>query len=305
MVHFCKIMNKGISITQTVLVEGKQVDVLRLDLLHPLVNGNKHFKLKYNVLKAQESGLNTLLTFGGPYSNHIYATAAAGKLHGLKTIGIIRGEWSGRGAELHTPTLQFAKACGMQLEFVTNLAYAEKETEDFKGWLQSQFGEFYLVPEGGSNFLGVNGCMEILEHAERHSYDTLVVACGTGATTAGLLLSKDASQRVMAVSALKGGSFLREEVIKHLTYFFMDEGVARECAEDLTLLDAYHFGGYGKWTEELSGCIERWKSENNLPLDPVYTAKAFYALEDQIRAGTIGRDERVLFVHTGGLQKYD
>lgn len=290
------------SITQALQVEGTTVHVRRLDLLDEHVNGNKHFKLKYNLLQAQENGNQPILSFGGPHSNHLYSLAAAGKKYGIPTIGIVRGEWSGRDGELHTPTLKFAQACGMRLEFVTNLAYAEKETDDFKAWLREQFGDFHLVPEGGSNFLGVNGCMEILEEADSQ-FDRIYLACGTGATAAGITLSKKAHQRIIAVSALKGGEFLRDEIRKHLYYFLMDGEAADDLMIDVQVEAEYHFGGYGKWTPELENFIAETLNRLQMPLDPIYTGKAFYALCEHLRSGKVHPHERILFIHTGGLQK--
>lgn len=303
MLHFCSVINNSHSITQELEIEGRTVHVRRLDLIDEHVNGNKFYKLKYNLLAAQENGCQPILSFGGPYSNHLYSLAAAGKKYGIPTIGIVRGEWSGREGELHTPTLRFAQSCGMRLEFVTNLAYAEKETDDFKAWLRDQYGDFHLVPEGGSNFLGVNGCMEILNSKDKEEYDHIFLACGTGATTAGITLSKSPNQKVYAVSALKGGDFLRDEIRKHLYYFFMDGDAADEMMTDVAVLVDYHFGGYGKWTPDLEQFIAEQKASNNLPLDPVYTAKAFFALKDQLAKGMIAKHEKVLFIHTGGLQK--
>lgn len=290
------------SITQKLQIEGYTVHVRRLDLLDEHVNGNKHFKLKYNLLQAQENGNQPILSFGGPHSNHLYSLAAAGKKYGIPTIGIVRGEWSGRDGTLHTPTLQFAQSCGMRLEFVTNMAYAEKETDDFKAWLREQFGDFHLVPEGGSNFLGVNGCMEILD-ANDGQFDFIYLACGTGATSAGITLSKKPHQNVIAVSALKGGEFLRDEIRKHLYYFLMDGEAADELMIDVQVEAEHHFGGYGKWTPELENFIEEVYSKYQLPLDTVYTGKAFYALCEHLKSKKISSQSKILFIHTGGLQK--
>lgn len=290
------------SITQALQIEGYAVHIRRLDLIDEHVNGNKYFKLKYNLLQAQENGNQPILSFGGPYSNHLYSLAAAGRRYGIPTIGVVRGEWSGREGELHTPTLKFAEACGMRLDFVTNLAYAEKETDDFKAWLRERFGDFHLVPEGGSNFLGVNGCMEILED-EDSQYDLIYLACGTGATTAGIALSKAEHQKVIAVSALKGGEFLKDEIRKHLYYFFMDGEAADELMIDVQVEADHHFGGYGKWTPELEDFIKEALGQHELPLDTVYTGKAFYALCEHLKSGKVEKDAKVLFIHTGGLQK--
>lgn len=274
------------------------VHVKRLDLIHPQVNGNKWFKLKYNLEKASTSEHKTLLTFGGAFSNHIFSTASAGKIFGLKTIGIIRGEkpanWS--------PTLLHAKKCGMQLEFITRLTYAEKETEDFNGWLHEEYGSFHLVPEGGSNYLGVNGCMEILTEADKKNYDIICCACGTGATLAGLLLSASPKQKIIGFPVFKNGEFLKQEVIKHLKYFLMNEEIANEFQSQFSLITDYHFGGYAKWNDELLQFIRDFENQHKIPLDQVYTGKMMFGVLDLARKKHFAPETRILIIHTGGLQ---
>jgi len=275
------------------------VDVKRLDRLHPHINGNKGFKLKYNVLKALEEGHKTLVTFGGAWSNHIYSAAAAGREFGLKTIGIIRGE----EPKEYSSTLAFAKQQGMQLVFVSRLDYEEKNTEEFKAWLHDQFGAFHLVPEGGSNFYGINGCMEILSDADKKNYDVIACSCGTGATLAGLVLSaNNAAQKFIGFSALKGGDFLKVDVLKHIEYTLMNKELALEFEDQFRIETAYHFGGYGKWNDELLSFINSMRQTQDLPLDQIYTAKALYGLIDLIERKEIATSSRVLFLHTGGLQ---
>jgi 1-aminocyclopropane-1-carboxylate deaminase len=274
-------------------------DVLRLDEVHPQLSGNKWFKLKYNLLKIQEETLRypslpcKLVTFGGPFSNHIHACAAAGQALGIQTIGLIRGEepvtWS--------PTLQDARNWGMQLEFIQRDAYAEKETEDFKSWIYEQYGHVLIVPEGGSNYLGINGCMDILQGIDLAHYDTVVCAMGTGATVAGLLMSSPAHIRIWGIPVLKGGSFLKDEVRKHLVYFLFDEEAVESVLERLVIWDQYHFGGYGKSSSEIEEFMVEMDAQYQLPLDKVYTAKALKGMLEQLTPSN-----RSLFIHTGGLQ---
>ncbi len=275
-----------------------EVFIKRLDLLHPTVNGNKWYKLRYNVERAIASEHKTLVTFGGAWSNHIHATAAAGKLAGLKTIGVIRGE----EPQQYSNTLRFAQEQGMQLEFVSRLDYEERATEEFKAWLHDRFGAFHLVPEGGSNYYGVNGCMEILSGDDLQNFDIAACACGTGATLAGMLLSAQSNLQFIGFSALKGGDFLTDEVVKHIEYFLMDRSLAEEFRDQFTIDSRYHFGGYGKWNDELIAFIHSIENEYSLPLDQVYTAKALYGLLKRIESGEIESGSRVLFIHTGGLQ---
>lgn len=271
--------------------------VKRLDLIHPEVSGNKWYKLKYNIEKVLQSEHRTLLTFGGAWSNHIYATASAGKLFGFKTIGVIRGE----EPQQLSATLQFARACGMQLEFVTRLAFAEKETDDFIEWLHSIYGDFHDVPEGGSNYLGVNGCLEILDE-EDAQYDYICCPCGTGATLAGLILSAKPHQKVIGFSVLKNGDFLKEEVIKHLRHFLRNDELALEYLSQFEIITAYDFGGYAKWTNELISFINHFELNYFIPLDQIYTGKMFFGVMDLLKRNYFELSRRILVLHTGGLQ---
>jgi 1-aminocyclopropane-1-carboxylate deaminase len=210
--------------------------VKREDLLHPHISGNKFRKLKYNILEARQQGKTSLLTFGGAFSNHIAATAAAGKEYGFTTIGIIRGE------ELvnkigDNPTLAFAQSCGMVLKFVTRDEYRLKTDPQFVEELQEEFGDFYLVPEGGTNALAVKGCEEILT-AEDEQFTHICCAVGTGGTLSGLINSAKPNQQVLGFPALKGEGLL-DDICK-----FAPKG-------NWQLVNDYHFGGYGKVTQEL------------------------------------------------------
>jgi len=288
----------GVAINQQVNFSGHSYAVKRLDLLHPEINGNKWFKLRYNIEKALESNHKTLLTFGGAWSNHIHATASAGKIFGIKTIGIIRGEepkeWSA--------TLLHAKSCGMQLEFITRLAYEEKETEDFIGWLHDEYGSFHLVPEGGSNFLGINGCTEILTDVDKENFEYICCSCGTGATLAGILLSMKPNQKALGFSALKNGDFLKDEVLKHLRYFLMDDQLAGEYLVQFEIITDYDFGGYAKWNDQLLAFMKNFEVTHGIPLDQVYTGKMLYGISDLFSNGYFSANAKVLAIHTGGLQ---
>lgn len=288
-------------VNQEISLGDRRVSVKRLDLIHPHVHGNKYYKLKYNIERVLSHPGQKLLTFGGAYSNHIHATAAAGKLFGFPTIGIIRGDELEHAKHL-SPTLEFAKSQGMRLEFVTRDAYAEKDTEDFKGWLYEQFGDIHIVPEGGSNFLGVNGCMEILTNDDQSAFDLVTCAVGTGSTLAGLLLSAKPHQHILGFSSLRHGEWLRDEVMKHLRYFLMDDDAAEELSMQFRIITAYDFGGYAKWDETLLQFMKRFETDFNIPLDQVYTGKMMYGLLDMIANGELNAYRNILAVHTGGLQ---
>jgi 1-aminocyclopropane-1-carboxylate deaminase/D-cysteine desulfhydrase-like pyridoxal-dependent ACC family enzyme len=182
---------------------GVNVFLKREDLLHPIISGNKWRKLKYNLIEAKEKGLKTLLTFGGAYSNHIHATAYAGKLFEFKTIGIIRGEehlpWN--------PTIEFAKSQGMEIHYIDRKKYRHKHKKEFLQDLRNNFEEFYLLPEGGTNLLAVKGCSEIIEDIDIE-YDYIVTACGTGGTIAGLICGLKGRNKILGIPVLKGADFL-------------------------------------------------------------------------------------------------
>ncbi len=286
----------GIS-TQRIETAHGSFSVKRLDKIHPEISGNKWFKLKYNIEKVLQSDHKRLLTFGGAWSNHIYATAGAGRLFGIETVGVIRGE---EPATL-SATLEHAKDCGMQLEFVTRLAYAEKDTEDFIEWLHSIHGDFHTVPEGGSNYLGINGCMEILDEDDTQ-FDYICCPSGTSATLTGLILSAKPHQKILGFSVLKNGSFLRDDVLKHLRHFLMNDELAEEYSTQFEIITDYDFGGYAKWNNELISFINHFEMNYFIPLDQVYTGKMFYGVLDLLKQNYFLPKKKVLVLHTGGLQ---
>jgi len=268
---------------------GVQVLVKREDLNHPYVSGNKWWKLKYNLLEAQRLGKNTLLTFGGAYSNHLYATAAAANELGMESSGIIRGE------EILplNPTLTFAKSRGMHLHYVSRVMYRKKQEPEFMDHLHKRFGDFYLIPEGGTNALAVQGVAEFAQMLNRdYQFDYLCCAVGTGGTMAGLVTGLPESKTVLGFPVLKGGEFLIPVILQ----------LSGTTRHNWQLLTAYHFGGYAKITPALSGLIEKMQEENNLPLDPIYTGKLVAGVLDAAKAGNFKRGHSILLFHSGGLQ---
>ena len=278
--------------------------VLRLDLMHPLVNGNKWFKLKYNLLEAKEKNFTTLLTFGGAYSNHIYATAAAGNLFGFRTIGVIRGE---ERLPLN-PTLSFAVQQGMQLVYLNREMYRQRNTSALHEYLQQRFGEVFIIPEGGSNLNGVRGCTEIVNDAMptagyAYAFDHICVACGTATTLAGIALSLHEGQRAIAFPVLKNGEFMAEEMESLLTnYLASDLPSPVDSPASWELVCDYHFGGYAKVNDDLLLFSQQFTQEHGVPLDYVYTAKMFYGVMDLLQQGFFCKGDSLLLVHTGGLQ---
>ncbi|MEH2082566.1 MAG: pyridoxal-phosphate dependent enzyme [Nostoc sp.] len=283
---------------------GVDLYVLRLDLMHPWVNGNKWFKLKYNLLEAKEKNFTTLLTFGGAYSNHIYATAAAGNLFGFRTIGVIRGE---ERLPLN-PTLSFAVQQGMQLVYLNREMYRQRNTSALEEYLRQRFGEVFIIPEGGSNLNGVRGCTEIIGNAMptagyAYAFDRICVACGTATTLAGIALSLHEGQRAIAFPVLKNGAFLAHEIETLLTnYLASDLPAPYSSPADWELICDYHFGGYAKVNDELILFSEQFTQQHGVPLDYVYTAKMFYGVMDLLQQGFFCKGDSLLLVHTGGLQ---
>lgn len=276
-------------LTQEIQINNPSVKVAirREDLIHPFVSGNKFRKLKYNLLQAKKENHHTLLTFGGAFSNHIAATAFAGKENGFQTIGVIRGE------ELESkikenPTLQFAQDCGMKFEFVSREEYRQKESEAFISKLNHKYGTFYLVPEGGTNEFAITGCEEILTSADSE-YDYICCAVGTGGTISGVINSSFEGQKILGFPALKG-DFLQKDI----------RNFAKK--DNFSLITDYHFGGYAKVTEDLIEFINLFYQKNKIPLDPIYTGKMVFGVIDLIQKNYFPSGSKILLIHTGGLQ---
>ncbi len=282
-------MNTQNQLINLPVLQEKKVSLIikREDLIHPLISGNKFRKLKYNLLEARKGGFDTLLTYGGAYSNHIAATAYAGKESGFKTIGVIRGQeledkWS------ENPTLKLAHEHGMRFHFVTRSAYREKGNPKEIEKHYEQFGPFYMLPEGGSNAFAVKGCEEILGEEEA-DFDTICVSVGTGGTIAGISNGANSKQRVLGFPALRG-DFLKEDIRKFAH------------KRNWELPADYHFGGYAKVTQELIHFINDFKQQTNIPLDPIYTGKMLFGILDMVKKDQFQPNTKILAVHTGGLQ---
>ena len=272
--------------------------ILREDLIHPEISGNKWRKLKYNLKAAKENGCSQLLTFGGAFSNHIAATAAAGKEFGIKTIGIIRGEET---LPLNS-TLQLAKENGMIFKYISREQYREdnKYESSFIDELENEFGQFYMVPEGGSNALAIKGCTEIINNINL-DFDVITVGCGTGGTISGLIAALDNTKQILGFPALKGGEFLRDDIEDLLTEY---EAELNEQAKNTNyqLICDYHFGGFAKVKPNLIGFIREFKSKHNILLDFIYTGKMLFGLYDMIQNSDDWNNKKIIAIHTGGLQ---
>ncbi|MFB2539727.1 MULTISPECIES: 1-aminocyclopropane-1-carboxylate deaminase/D-cysteine desulfhydrase [unclassified Acinetobacter] len=284
---------------QTIQLHGYSIMVKRLDLIHPTISGNKFFKLKYHLHHAKQNQKNILISFGGAYSNHIYALAHAGQQFGFKTIGIIRGE------ELQNqplnPQLNIAQDLGMQLRFISREQYRLKHTDDFLQQLQADYPDAWIIPEGGTHDLAVQGCQEILNPSDKEN-DIIACAVGTGGTFSGLIRSPDKNSQTnvqyLGFCALTGEKHLtdiRQTILKytadlnHINWQLFDD-------------NAIHgFGGYAKTTAKLWQFIHDMQQQN-LPLEPIYTGKALYRLGQYLLQNDIPKSQKILFIHTGGLQ---
>ena len=276
------------------ILEEKEVELFikREDKIHPFVSGNKFRKLKYNIAEAKKLKKKSLLTFGGAFSNHIIATAVSGKITGLKTYGVIRGnELAENLNEIleNNATLREAHKNGMQFHFVSRTDYRHKNSLVFLEKLKNNFGDFYLVPEGGTNCLAVNGCKEILTK-EDVDFSYICCAVGTGGTISGLINSAANHQKIIGFPALKG-NFLSDEIKKYSVK-----------NDNWSLNSNYHFGGYAKYNSDLIRFINEFKEKTNVQLDPVYTGKMLFGILDLIKKNTFKKGSKILAIHTGGIQ---
>ena len=272
------------------LLESKKlvIYVKRDDLTHPEIMGNKWRKLKYNLEQAHMLGKKKLITMGGAYSNHIAATAAAAHESKLEAVGIIRGE------ELNpdsNPTLKFATKKNMQLRFVDRNEFRtlRKRPQVITG----SNPDAYFLPEGGTNQLAIKGCREIVKEI-KDDFDVIVCPIGTGGTFCGLVDALLPHQKAIGFSSLKG-EFIRNEVKNLMDRYGIDD-------QNCTINTSYHFGGYGKTTEELIGFIDWFKEYFKIQLDPIYTGKCFFGVWDMVKKNKFEKNLRIILLHTGGIQ---
>ncbi|MBV8996373.1 MAG: 1-aminocyclopropane-1-carboxylate deaminase/D-cysteine desulfhydrase [Pseudonocardiales bacterium] len=257
---------------------GVRLYLKRDDLIHPDVPGNKWRKLKYNLQRASDEDRQCLLTFGGAYSNHILATAAAGYYYGFSTIGVIRGE---EHLPLNT-VLSDAVRFGMRLIYMDRAMYRRKVCPEVETALREQFGDFYLIPEGGSNSLAVRGCAEIPSEI-REPFDVICCACGTGGTLAGIAVGLQSGRRAIGFSAVKGGGFLRKDVTR------LQEAYSQPTT-NWSIETDFHFGGFARRNAELDRFIGDFRDRHGLELDWVYVAKMLYGVFALASAGGFARD---------------
>jgi 1-aminocyclopropane-1-carboxylate deaminase len=262
---------------------GGEIYLLRLDLPDPLSGGNKFYKLKRNLEEIRRQKKTSLLTFGGAFSNHIAAVAAAGRRAGIPTTGIIRGEELNKDSN---KVLRFAAECGMQLHFISREDYRKRNDPEFVRSLAMLSDDAYILPEGGSNAFAVKGCMEILP-PESAAFDIIICPVGTGATLAGIIASAAAHQLVTGIAVLEGKSYLETEVKNLLTGF--------SASASWQINHDFNFGGYAKTDTRLEEFIAEMK--NTLPLDNIYSGKALFAAKEIAKEA---HGKKILFIHTGG-----
>ena len=280
---------------------GVQVSLMRSDLIGPPgilnpgpLSGNKWWKLRHNIEVASEQKYETLLTFGGAFSNHIAAVARAGKEFGFRTIGVIRGE----ELRIENPTLRQAETDGMQFRFVSRSDYRLKSDREFLSKLREEYGNVYIIPEGGANVEGMRGCRDLVVDLEEHP-DVVCCACGTGSTLAGIALGLKEGQLALGFSALKG-NFHQREVLRFISAY--QEIYPDIKAAGFEIATQFHEGGYAKVSDRLVHFVKEFQQNYQVPLDLVYTGKMMLGLDSLIRNGKFSPGTSVLALHTGGLQ---
>ena len=284
-----------IKINDTFL-DQKNIKVIlkRDDKIHGLVSGNKFRKLKYNITQAKDQNKSTLLTFGGNYSNHIHAVAAAGKISNFKTIGFIRGERNRN----YNKTLAFAEEQGMQLEFINRTDYRRKSDPVFLQEIEAKYNYPYMIPEGGTNTFAIKGCAEVIDEIDI-PFDYICTAVGTGGTVSGLIAGCNNQHQILGFSALKGGDFLNKDINELLLAY------NGRSYDNWDIQTDYHFGGYAKIKPELIEFINDFKKKHDIQLEPIYTGKMMFGIYDLIRKGFFKPDSTIIALHTGGLQGLD
>ncbi len=263
--------------------------VKRDDLIHSVVSGNKWRKLNLHLEDALSNNKTTIITFGGAFSNHIYATSYVCNAYGFKSFGFIRGD----AHETLNSTLDFAQKHGMEIFYVSRDEYRDKNLLYSK--TKNIFPNAYLIPEGGSSVLGILGCKAITEEI-LIDFDYIGLACGTGTTLAGISQGLKPEQKALGFSVLKG-SFIKSEIENNMKKYNL------ENKNNFTIFDDYHFGGYAKSTPELIKFCESFFEKFNFEIEPIYTGKMFFGLFDQIKKGYFAKGSKIIALHTGGLRK--
>ena len=280
-------MNENINIqaVPSFCLKGIQLAVLRLDELHPIVSGNKWFKLKYYLQQAQEENADTIASFGGPYSNHLVALAFAAKKYNLQSVGYVRSNEE----EPITPTLLEAKQYGMHLKFLGRNNFQLLKTELFENNVTSNT---YFVDEGGYGTLGAKGAATILSNEKTNSYSHIICAVGTGTMMAGLINAAKPHQHVIGLPVLKNETTIRNEITQLIT----------NKETPFTLLHDFHLGGYAKTNQTQFDFMNLLWATEKIPTDMVYTSKLFMAVKSLLANNYFSPTAKILMIHSGGLQ---
>lgn len=267
----------------------EQISMLRLDEIHPIISGNKWYKLKYNIEEALQENCNGILTFGGAFSNHLIATAAAAHANKLLSLGIVRGVLDHK-KELNS-VLRQCQEYGMKLIFISREEYAQKESLAFLEKIKNQFPNYFIIPEGGANEAGRNGMSLMAKHIPS-SFDHILLSVGSGTTFAGLRNALPIHQHLFGFAPMKGGIYLAQEIKKNLL-----------PQQDIqwAINDSFHFGGFGKIKEQVKDFMQEFEQQFGFKLDRVYTAKMMLGLKQLLSENAFPTDAKILCIHTGGL----
>lgn len=268
------------------------LSIARLDKVHPIISGNKLFKLHYFLEEALENKHKPILTFGGAYSNHLAATAHACKITGIRSIGIVRGE----RPPIFSHTLAQCETNGMELHFVSRSEYRDKDSVHFISSLSERFGNCIIIPEGGYHPLGAKGASLIMNKLRLKQPTHICTAIGTATTAAGLLMNTTSNEMIIGVPVLKQ----LDDIENRISWLCNSDHI-----NNLFIFEDYHFGGYAKKTTELIRFMNDLFTQYKIPTDFVYTAKMIYAVIDKIKAGYFAAGSNIICLHTGGLQGND
>jgi len=266
---------------------GISAAMLRLDLLHPIVSGNKIFKLKHYLEEAKKNAKKGILTFGGAFSNHLVAAAYAAKLNNLESVGYVRGE----SPDKLSQSLMDCTSYGMQLEYLSREDFGAIEL----GQLSNAYPNHAIIPHGAYGRLGMLGAKEIMEIPGVDGYDIVLACCGTGTMAAGLIAGLHSNQQLMLVSVLKNNFSVADEIKQLL----VEEEINNKRFD---LCFDFHMGGYAKKNPLLFQAMNDFFSKQHVPTDFVYTGKLVHAFYQMMKAGTFANGSKILLIHSGGLQ---
>jgi D-cysteine desulfhydrase len=292
-----KVIKQPVDITKAVVqplggdllhIKNIAIDILRLDLVHPVISGNKWFKLKYQLQEARRQNKKGILSFGGAWSNHLVATALAAQQAELASIGIIRGEQP----EMLSTTLQEMQDYNMQLQFISRARYSNEAA--IIPELAAQYPDYYIIPQGGQSHLGVLGAADILQLTQIKSYSHICGAAGTGTMLAGLVHAALPHQQVIGICSLK----MPDDENNSLNSFIKPYAGQKQYA----IFYDYHFGGYARKTNELISFMNSIYQQHELPTDFVYTGKLLFGVMQLVQNNYFQPGSRILVVHSGGLQ---